>query len=115
MTSGQETYTDMYSRKDTDKLLSLYNAGGLTPEAYDDLESVLRSRGVELSNRPTPAEDRFEKHSSVGWGGFSARFVGAFVLCVAARRIFLSHLPNPAHVMPGSLKDIVGRLFGDSV
>ncbi len=115
MVSGRDTYIDMYRQKETNELLSLHHSGGLTAEAYDDLESILRNRGVEPPKRPAVLAEPSEENHVDRWSTFWPRFLGSFVLCLLASRIFLSHLPNPANVFPGSLKDIVSRLVGDSV
>lgn len=62
MVSGQETYVDIYSRKETDELLSLHKSGGLNPDACDDLETVLRNRGVEPPKRPVVSPEQREEN-----------------------------------------------------
>jgi hypothetical protein len=115
MEDTKKTLIETYSRKDTEELLSLHKSEHLTSEAYDALESVLKGRGIEPLERPTLSQKDKEETPAVRWGNFWPLFFGAFALCVIAHRIFLANLPNPANVMPGSLRDIVGNLLADSV
>jgi hypothetical protein len=111
----QKTFIDTYSHKETDELLSLHSSGHLTSEAYDALEEVLRNRGIEPVKRPTLLEEVREKESVDSWGNFFLWLFIALILCVTAHRIFLPDLPKIDNVMPGSLQEIVGRIFSDAV
>lgn len=115
MKLSQKTFIDKYSRKETDELLSLHSSGQLTSEAFDALEEVLRNRGIEPAKRPTLLEEVREKESVDSWGNFFLWLLIALILCVAAHRIFLPDLPNIDNVMPGSLQEIIGRIFSDTV
>lgn len=113
MKLNQETFLETYSRKETAELQALHSSGQLTPDAYDALEKVLNNRGIEPAARPTFSEVP-EKESITGWGNFFSWFIIVFAISIIAHRIFLSEIPNPANSMPGSVKDMVSRVIGDS-
>jgi uncharacterized membrane protein YhaH (DUF805 family) len=61
MKLNQDKFIEYYSRKETEELLSIHGSGQLTSEAYDALESVLKSRGIEPAIRPAQVLEDKEK------------------------------------------------------
>lgn len=86
MEISQKILIETYKRKNTDELLTLHRSGELTTDAYDALEFILKSRGIEPSPRPTLPNNTKPVYQS-DWSKFFTWLFIAFLLFLTARSI----------------------------
>ncbi len=87
MEINQKALIEIYTHKDTNELSILHRSGELTSDAYDAIELVLKSRGIEPSARPTPLDNNTKPTYSSDWTKFFAWLSVGFVVFLIARNI----------------------------